>query len=39
MSLKRIAERLQVGTWIYVSNLLNEKPESPAAQEMLPLCE
>ena len=39
MSLKGIAQRLQMGTWTYVSNLLNEKPESPAAQEVLPLCQ
>jgi len=39
MSLKWIAQRLQMGTWTYVSNLLNEKPESPAAQEVLPLCQ
>src|ERR1035437_8306919 len=40
MSLKWIAERLQMGTWTYVSNLLNEPPESqPQAQEVLPLCQ
>ena len=39
MSLKWIAQRLQMGTWTYVSNLLNEKPEFPAAQEVLPLCQ
>jgi hypothetical protein len=39
MSLKWIAQRLQMGTWTYVSNLLNEKPASPAAQEVLPLCQ
>ncbi len=39
MSLKWIAQRLQMGTWTYVSNLLSEKPESPAAQEVLPLCQ
>jgi hypothetical protein len=39
MSLKWIAQRLQMGTWTYVSSLLNEKPESPAAQEVLPLCQ
>jgi hypothetical protein len=32
MSLKWIAERLQMGTWTYVSNLLNQKAEFPAAQ-------
>jgi hypothetical protein len=40
MSLKWIAERLQMGTWTYVSNLLNEPPEThPQAQEVLPLCQ
>jgi hypothetical protein len=40
MSLKWIAGRLQMGTWTYVSNLLNEPPESqPQAQEVLPLCQ
>ena len=40
MSLKWIAERLQMGTWTYVSNLLNEPSETqPQAQEVLPLCQ
>ena len=40
MSLKWIAERLQMGTWTYVSNLLNEPPETqPQAQEVLSLCQ
>ena len=40
MSLKWIAARLQMGTWTYVSNLLNEPPETqPQAQEVLPLCQ
>jgi hypothetical protein len=40
MSLKWIAGRLQMGTWTYVSNLLNEPPETqPQAQEVLPLCQ
>ncbi len=39
MSLKWIAERLQMGSWTYVSNLLNQKPESPTGQEVLPLCQ
>jgi hypothetical protein len=40
MSLKWIAARLQMGTWSYVSNLLNEPPETqPQAQEVLPLCQ
>jgi hypothetical protein len=35
-----IAQRLQMGTWTYVSNLLNEPPETqPGAQEGLPLCQ
>ena len=40
MTLKWIAARLQMGTWTYVSNLLNEPPEAqPQAQEVLPLCQ
>ena len=40
MALKRIAARLRMGTWTYVSNLLNEPPETqPQAQEALPLCQ
>ena len=40
MSLKWIAVRLQMGTWTYVSNLLNEPTETqPQAQEVLPLCQ
>jgi hypothetical protein len=40
MSLKWIAHRLQMGTWTYVSNLLNAPPETqPQAQEVLPLCQ
>jgi putative transposase len=39
MSLKWIAERLQMGTWTYVSNLLNERAEVLTAQELLPLCQ
>ena len=38
--LKWIAQGLQVGTWTYVSNLLNEPPEVQAqAQEVLLLCQ
>jgi hypothetical protein len=38
MSLKWIAARLLMSTWTYVSNLLNEPPETrPQAQEVLPL--
>ena len=40
MSLKWIAERLHMGSWTYVSNLLNEPPQAPApAQEMPLLCQ
>ena len=40
MSLKWIAHRLQMGTWTYVSNLLNAPPETqPQAQQVLPLCQ
>jgi hypothetical protein len=40
MSLKWIAERLHMGSWTYVSNMLNEQPQShPQAQEVLPLCQ
>ena len=40
MSLKWIAQRLNMGSWTYVSNLLNEPLQThPQAQEMLPLCQ
>jgi Transposase IS200 like len=40
MSLKWIAQRLQMGSWTYVSNLLNEPPQpQPQAQEELLLCQ
>jgi hypothetical protein len=40
MKSKWVAARLQMGTWTYVSNLLNEPPETqPQAQEVLPLCQ
>jgi hypothetical protein len=39
MSLKWIAERLRMGTWTYVSNLLNDRVELPSGQELLPLCQ
>ena len=40
MSLKWIAQRLQMGTWTYVSHLLNEPPKTqPQTQEVLPLCQ
>ena len=40
MSLKWIAQRLHMGSWTCVSNLLKELPPTPCqAQEMLPLCQ
>jgi len=39
MSLKWIAERLAMGTWTYVSNLLSPKAALSPAQEVLPLCQ
>ncbi len=40
MSLKWIAQRLQMGSWTYVSNLSNEPPSlHPQAQEVLRLCQ
>ena len=40
MSLKWIAQRLHMGSWTYVSNLLNEPPQTHLeAQEVLPLCQ
>lgn len=39
MSLKWIAERLQMGTWAYVANLLHENQHNQAAQEVLRLCQ
>ena len=40
MSLKWIAQRLNMGSWTYVSNLLNELPHTaPQGQEVLPLCQ
>jgi hypothetical protein len=38
--LELIAQRLQMGTWTYVSNLLNEPPETQSqGQEALPFCQ
>jgi hypothetical protein len=38
MSLKWIAQRLQMGSWTYVSNLLNAKPNTHYVnQDLLPL--
>ena len=39
MSLKWIAARLHLGSWTYVSNLLNEKRLPQTNQGMLPLCQ
>jgi hypothetical protein len=40
VSLKCIAQRLQMGSWTYVSNLLNQPAQAlPQAQEVLPLCQ
>ena len=39
MSLKWIAARLHMGSWTYVSNLLNEKRLPETNQGMLPLCQ
>jgi hypothetical protein len=38
MSLKWLAQRLQMGSWTYVSNLLNDKQPAQGSQEVLPLC-
>ncbi len=39
MSLKLIAERLRMGSWTCVSNLLSQTPECPRGQEELLLCQ
>ena len=40
MSLKWIAQRLQMGSWTYVSNLLNQPPQmQPQAQKELLVCQ
>ena len=39
MSLKWIAARLHMGSWAYVSNLLNEQRLPETNQGMLPLCQ
>jgi hypothetical protein len=40
MKLKWLAQRLQMGSWTCVSNLLNEQPPThPPAQEVLLLCQ
>jgi hypothetical protein len=39
MKSKWIVQQLQMGTWTYVSNLLNEPLASqPQTQEVLPFC-
>lgn len=38
MTLKWIAQRLEMGSWTYVSNLLHERPLQPR-QQQLPLCQ
>jgi len=37
MRLKRIAQRLEMGIWTYVSNLLNDKAALSPAQKVLHL--
>jgi hypothetical protein len=39
MGLKRIAQRLQMGSWTYVSNLLNARSFAEAAQPALSLLQ
>ena len=40
VSLEWIAQRLDMGSWTYVSNLLQAPPQvEPQAQEVLPLCQ
>ncbi len=39
MSLKWIAQRLGMGSWTCVSNLLGQKPKCPRGQEVLLLCQ
>jgi putative transposase len=39
MSLKWIPQRLEMGTWTYVSNLLNARAAASPCQEVLPLCQ
>jgi hypothetical protein len=39
MSLKWIAQRLEMGSWTYASNLLRQEPQSPTQQCLLPLCQ
>jgi len=40
LSLKWIAQRLHLGSWTCVSNLLHEQPQThPPAQEVLPWCQ
>ena len=39
MRLRWIAQRLEMGTWTYVSNLLNDKADLSPARKVLPLCQ
>ena len=40
MKLKWIGQRLHMGSWTYVSNLLNEQPATQSqGQQVLPLCQ
>jgi hypothetical protein len=39
VSLKWIAARLHMGGWTHVSNLPNEKPETPPTQRSLLWCQ
>ncbi len=39
MSLRWIAQRLEMGTWTYVSNLLNAAAAASPGQEVLRLCQ
>ena len=39
MSLKYIAEQPDMGSWTYVSSMLNEQRSTQAAQRVLPLSQ
>ncbi len=39
MSLRRIAQRLEMGTWTYVSNRLNARAAASPGQAVLPFCQ
>ena len=38
-SSKWISERLEMGAWTYVSNLLGQRAEATPTQGVLPLCQ